>query len=60
MYPYSKFYNTSSSPFPLLHMDFQKYITNDNIINIYTDNTNERLQTTIDGKTSKYHYVNDL
>ena len=42
--PYSKFYNTSSSPFPLLHMDFQKYITNDNIGNIYTDNTNERLQ----------------
>ena len=24
--PYSKFYNTRSSPFPLLHMDFQKYI----------------------------------
>lgn len=55
--PYSKFYNTRSSPFPLLHMDFQKYITNDNIGNIYTNNTNEWLKS-IDGKTSKYHYVN--
>ena len=55
--PYSKFYNAHSRPFPLLHMDFQKYITYDSIDNEYGDDAINWLDLSIDGKTSKYHYI---
>jgi hypothetical protein len=60
--PYSKFYKRDvahSRPFPLLHMDFQKYITYDSIDNTYGDGAIDWLGLSIDGKTSKYHYISN-
>jgi hypothetical protein len=60
--PYSKFYKRDvahSRPFPLLHMDFQKYITYDSIDNTYGDGAIDWLDLSIDGKTSKYHYISN-
>ena len=55
--PYSKFYFSSGHPVSLLHMDFQKYITYDSINNAYG---NQSISRTIDGKTSKYHFINSI
>jgi len=54
--PYSKFYVGSGNPFPMLHMDFQKYITYDSIDNKYGNAESSRYLD-FDGKTSKYHYI---